>query len=268
MNILETIVEHKREEIAGRKQKVRVSALADLEFYRRTVLSLRQSLRRSVEMAVIAEIKRASPAAGILRHDLNPADLAREYSEGGAAAVSVLTDERFFSGSVADLESVRKVLSLPLLRKDFIIDEYQLHEAKAYGADAVLIIAGILDRSQLSELHDAARELGLESLVELYDERELNLLDLDRMSLVGVNNRDLRTFAVDLDRTFAIARQLASVPDITIVSESGIRDSNDLRRLLAGGVRAALIGTTLLKSPSPGEALRELLAGLKHETTH
>ncbi|HYQ87069.1 MAG TPA: indole-3-glycerol phosphate synthase TrpC [Bacteroidota bacterium] len=264
MNILETIVEHKREEIAGRKQKVRVSGLADLEFYGRTVVSLRHALRRSGGMAIIAEIKRASPAAGILRHKLDPAEVAREYSENGAAAVSVLTDERFFSGSLADLKSVRNVTSIPLLRKDFIIDEYQLHEAKAYGADAVLIIAGILDRSHLSELHDAARELGLESLVELHEAGELKLLDPDRMLLVGVNNRDLRTFAVDLDRTFTIARQLASVPEITIVSESGIRDSDDLKKLLAGGIRAALIGTTLLKSPSPGEALRELLAGLKH----
>ena len=262
MNILETIVEHKREEIAGRKKQTPVSALADLEFYGRTAVSLRRAIRRSEGMAIIAEIKRASPAAGILRHELNPAELAREYSESGAAAVSVLTDERFFSGSLADLESVRHATSVPLLRKDFIIDEYQLHEAKAYGADAVLIIAGILEKSQLSEHHDAARELGLDSLVELYEEKELNLLDLDRMTLLGVNNRDLRSFAVDLDRTFAIARHLASVPDITIVSESGIRDSDDLKKLLAGGIRAAIIGTTLLKSKSPGEALRELLAGL------
>jgi len=262
MNILETIVEHKREELAGRKQRVRVSALADTELYGRPIVSLRQSLRRTPGMAIIAEVKRASPAAGILRHNLNPADLAREYSENGAAAVSVLTDERFFSGALADLASVRLASALPLLRKDFIIDEYQLHEAKAHGADAILLIAGILDGKQLSDLYDAARDLGLEALVELYEEKELNLLDLDRMTLIGVNNRDLRSFTVDLDRTFAITRHLASVPDVTVVSESGIRNSDDLKRLLDGGVRAALVGETLLKSKSPGQALRDLLSGL------
>jgi indole-3-glycerol phosphate synthase len=173
-----------------------------------------------------------------------------------------LTDERFFSGALADLTSVRLASALPLLRKDFIIDEYQLHEAKAHGADAILLIAGILDRSQISDLYDAARNLGLEALVELYDEKELNLLDLDRMTLVGINNRDLRSFTVDLDRTFAIARHLASVPEMTIVSESGIRNSDDLKRLIDGGVHAALVGETLLKSKSPGQALRDLLAGL------
>lgn len=266
MNILETIVEHKREEIAARKRSVRISDLSESEFYARKTGSLTEALRRSKTIAIIAEFKRSSPSGGVLMNGLSPRDVALDYAANGAAAVSVLTDERFFSGTNEDLRCVREALPLPLLRKDFIVDEYQVHEAKACGADAILLIAAILDTSHLSDLHAAARELGLEALVEVYEEKEIDRLDLDRMHLIGVNNRDLKSLSVDLSRTVAMAGRFAAVKEITLVSESGIRAAGDLLKLMACGVRAALIGEFFMKSPSPGKALRELLNGVEHET--
>jgi indole-3-glycerol phosphate synthase len=266
MNILQTIVDHKREEIASRKRGVRISDLAQTEFYDRDTRSLTQALERAGKIAIIAEFKRSSPSAGILKNDQSPAGVARDYAANGAAAISVLTDERFFAGTNHDLQSVREAVDLPLLRKDFIIDEFQVHEAKSCGADAILLIAAILEKGHLADLHAAARELGLEALVELYDEKEIDLLDTGTMHLLGINNRDLRSLKVDLDRTVTMSGHFAGMREITLVSESGIREPADLLKLLACGVRSALIGEFLLKSASPGNALRELLNGVGRET--
>jgi indole-3-glycerol phosphate synthase len=266
MNILTTIVDHKLEEIAARKREVRISDLSQMEFYGRKACSITEALRRVKPIAIIAEFKRSSPSAGVMNNRLSPVDAALEYAANGAAALSVLTDERYFSGTNMDLLRTRESLLLPLLRKDFIVDEYQVHEAKACGADAILLIAAILDKPHLADLHAAARELGLECLVELYDEKEIDLLDLDRMRLIGINNRDLRSFSVNLDRTAAMAGHFAAMKEVTLVSESGIRTSSDLRKLIACGVRSALIGELFMKSPSPGKALHELLEGVENET--
>ena len=265
MNILEDIVEHKRGEIAARKRDVKVSELSERPLYGRTALPMARALRRPGGITIIAEFKRSSPSAGVLTKTLGAAAVAREYSFNGAAAVSVLTDERFFSGSLDDLASARHAVGIPLLRKDFILDEYQIHEAKASGADAVLLIAAILDRFSLSDLHAAAAGLGLEALVELYDEREIDLLDPDTMRLTGVNNRDLKSMSVDIGRTQSIAGLLSGVRGLTLVSESGIRSAGDLHRLEGYGVSAALIGEHFMKSGSPGEALRALLNGAGNE---
>jgi indole-3-glycerol phosphate synthase len=266
MNILESIVDHKREEVATHKGATRVSDLMETELYASPVRSLSAALKAAPLFGIIAEFKRSSPSAGVLNGGRSPAAAAREYASAGAAAVSVLTDERFFSGTLADLRSARGAVGIPLLRKDFIIDEYQLYEARASGADAVLLIAAILDKLQLADLHDAAIGIGLEALVELYDEREVDLLDQDRMRLVGVNNRDLRSFEVDLNRTLALAGRLRTSDEVTVVSESGIRGSEDLRTLLGWGVRAALIGELLMKSALPEKALRDLLLGVGRES--
>jgi len=260
MNILETIVAHKREEVAASKGRVKTSALSSMEFFSRKTISLVEGLRKPRPFAVIAEVKRASPTAGMIRKDADSSLLAREYESNGAAAISVLTDERFFSGVLDDLRRARQAAALPILRKDFIFDEYQLFEAKAYGADAILLIAAVLDKTRLSDLFAAARELQLECLVELYGEKELDLLDLDRMKLVGVNNRDLRTFDVDVTRSITVARLLPR--DVTVVSESGIHGAGDLRKLRSAGIKAALIGEHLMGASNPGHALRALLDDL------
>jgi indole-3-glycerol phosphate synthase len=266
MNILETIVDHKRGEVASRKRGTRISDLAQTEFYGAGTRSMTRAIAQAKTFAIIAEFKRSSPSAGTRREGPSPVEVAREYAANGAAGISVLTDERFFSGTIQDLRSVRESILLPVLRKDFIIDEFQVHEAKSCGADAVLLIAGILDKAHLADLHAAAGELGLEALVELYDEKEIDRLDLDRMRLIGINNRDLRSFEIDLGRTVTMAAHFAPVKGITLVSESGIREPSDLLKLLACGVRSALIGEHFMKSSSPGASLRELLKGVGHET--
>ncbi|MBI4546585.1 MAG: indole-3-glycerol phosphate synthase TrpC [Ignavibacteriae bacterium] len=265
MNILEKIIEHKREEVARRRQKIKISDLSDMESFERDPLSLRDALQSQKVFGIIAEIKRSSPSAGILRTNSKPVDIAQDYTENGAAAISVLTDEPFFSGTLDDLCYVRQVAQIPLLRKDFIIHEYQAFEAKAYGADALLLIAGILERTQLRDLHAAASELGLECLVELYEEKEVDKIAFDEMKLVGINNRDLRTFEVDLNRSITMAQHLPD--DITLVSESGISSPNDLQRLKQVGIKAALIGEHFMKAEQPGKELKKLLESLTNETT-
>jgi indole-3-glycerol phosphate synthase len=262
MNILDTIAEHKREEVASRKRSVKVSDLRDMEFFSRTPHDLRESLCSAPVFGIIAEIKRSSPSAGLLRKNVNPSQLAQEYVEHGASGISVLTDEQFFGGSLHDLETVRRSVTAPLLRKDFIIDPFQIAEAKSYGADAVLLIAAILEKSQLRELFDAARELRLHCLVELYEEQEIDILDFDTMKFVGINNRDLRTFRVDIDHTLQLSRHIPK--DVTLVSESGMTTSDDLVRLRDNNIKAALIGEHFMKSDSPGKALAQLLYGVKN----
>ena len=231
-----------------------------MEYFGRPTVSLRNALQ-APPFGIIAEMKRASPSAGAIRDRMDPTHVAQQFASHGAAAISVLTDERFFSGTLQDLRGVRKNVHLPLLRKEFIIDEYQVFEAKAYGADAVLLIASILEASRLNDLFFAARELQLECLVELYEGSEIDKLNLDQMNMVGINNRDLRTFTVDINRTFTISHDLPK--NITIVSESGITSSDDLKRLRAHGISAALIGEHFMKSEHPGKALRQLLDGIE-----
>ncbi len=259
MNILDRIVEEKRSEISRRKRDVPSSRLQDSPLYGRSTSDLRSSLVTAPVFGIIAEIKRSSPSAGELRTDADPAGIAEAYTAAGAAGISVLTDATFFRGSLSDLTEVRARTALPLLRKDFLIDPYQVAEAKAAGADAVLLIAAILDRGHLAELFASAFELGLQCLVELYEEKEIDILDTDRMKLIGVNNRDLRTFTIRKDHAIRVSRLLP--PDVTVVSESGVAGPADLLRLRDAGIRSALIGEYCMKADSPGGALRELLEG-------
>lgn len=253
--ILDQIVADTRALVAERKARVRLSALEDRAGFDRTPRSLADALRRD-DLAFLAEIKKASPSKGVIRADFHPADLAQTYAEHGAAALSVLTEPRHFQGSLEYLEAVRAVVDLPLLRKDFIVDPYQLVEARAYGADAVLLIAAVLERAQLHDLLQAADELGLDSLVELYDPRELDKVDVDQVRILGVNNRDLRTFEVDIDHSL---RVFASAPEgIVRVSESGLRKGTQLAHLRTHGIDAVLIGETFMRAPDPGAALARL----------
>lgn len=259
-NILDKIVAQTKEDV---KKRFRERSLASFEdealFHQRPSLSLIEAMKKEASgiVRVIAEVKKASPSKGLIRQDFNALDHAYSYQENGAAAISCLTDEPFFQGSLAYLKTIAENVNVPLLRKDFIIDPFQVAEAKAFGANAILLIAAICSASQLAELHDTATEYGLECLVELYDESEMEKLDLQKMHLIGVNNRDLRTFQVDLHRGVAM---LKSLPKETIkVSESGLSSHADLQYLYENHIHGALIGEYFMRQTDPGVALKTML---------
>jgi indole-3-glycerol phosphate synthase len=253
VDVLERIIARKKEEVAERKVRRPLTALRGLP-----APPLRDfaAAIAAPGLSIIAEIKRRSPSRGPLREDLDPRQLARSYERGGAAALSVLTDQDFFGGSDMDLLEARARVNLPVLRKDFTIDEYQIHEARSLGADAILLIVRILARSQLAELLAAAAAAGLAALVEVHDEAELETAVACGAVLVGVNNRDLSTFEVSL----APARRLRELmpPACLCVAESGIETREDVRVLESFGYDAVLIGETLMRAENPCARLREL----------
>lgn len=217
----------------------------------------RAALMASPELAVIAEIKRCSPSKGDLNRNLDPTDLATTYEKGGATCLSVLTDAEFFGGSVGDLEAARNATSLPVLRKDFTVDPRDVADVRLMGADAVLLIAAVLDPFELVELHQLGCELGLDVLVEIHDEPELEEALNAGAALVGVNQRDLSSFEVDHDRAVRVA---SAIPDSVVkVAESGIRDADDARRLAGAGYDALLVGERLVTADDPAQVLAELL---------
>jgi indole-3-glycerol phosphate synthase len=261
--ILDRIVAAKRQELERRRQEEPLAVLRErLAQAPPPTRSLAQALR-GPSLALIAEVKRASPSRGLLRADLDPKALARTYAGSGAAAISVLTEEQHFRGSLDDLRAVRAALDgrgdtrPPLLRKDFLFDAYHLHEARAYGADAVLLIAAILKPKLLARLLALARTLGLECLVEVHDEEELERALAADAQVIGINNRDLRTFAVDL----AVSERLRPlIPEgRLVVAESGIHTRADVERLRALGVNAVLIGEALVTAGDPAGKIEELL---------
>jgi indole-3-glycerol phosphate synthase len=213
---------------------------------------------RAKRPAIISEIKKASPSRGVLAEDFRPAELAASYEKGGAAAISVLTDRDFFQGSIEDLRIARAACRLPAIRKDFTIADYHVLEAAAAGADAILLIAAILDPSELRGFRELAREFAMASLVEVHDERELELALQSGAEIVGVNNRDLRTFRVSLDTSVNLAKLIPA--NVLKVSESGIFNASDIHRLMDAGFDAFLVGEHLMKSGDAVRALRELVA--------
>ncbi len=254
--ILDRIVETKWLEISHAREKSPISDLerrcADLPPCR----GFEAALRVPGEVRVIAEVKKASPSAGVIRPDFDPVAIARIYEAHGAACLSVLTDVEYFQGSLTYLTAVRMAVQLPVLRKDFVVDRYQLLEARSAGADAVLLIAEILPGNRLTELYREARELGLDVLVELHDAEQLPRVVDCGATLVGVNNRDLRTFQTRLDHTLDLLPRFPA--GVTVVSESGIRNSADVQKLRKAGVSAILVGESLMRSPDIGKALDEL----------
>ena len=224
----------------------------------------RRALERAAAgggLAVIAELKKASPSKGVLRGTFPVGRLAVELEQAGAAALSVLTEETFFQGSLANLTEASAACHLPCLRKDFIVDEYQLLEARAYNADAVLLIASVLQGGQLSQLAEKSRQLGLEVLCEVHDHRDLQLAVAAGCDIIGVNSRDLKTFRVDVETALRLG---PTIPNSALrVAESGIQSAADLRKLRAAGYHAFLIGESLMTAESPGEALKKLLAEAK-----
>jgi len=255
--ILDEIVATKRAEILAAKQRVSV---AELERQIASAPAPRDAfaaLAAAGPIRLIAEVKRASPSRGVLRANFNPVEIALTYEAHGASVLSVLTDDKYFQGSLEYLRAVRAAVNLPVLRKDFILDEYQLLEARAAGADAVLLIAECLDDCNLRALHNAAICLGMTPLVELYDPENLSRVLEAGAKLIGVNNRDLRSFHTDLEHTLRVGE---GVPDeCVLVAESGIRTRADVERLQAAGVDAILVGETLMVSPDIGAAVDQLL---------
>lgn len=257
ITILEKIVEQTREDVSKRKKHISYKGLGDLDDYERPRRDLTVALNKPDEVSVIAEIKKASPSKGIIRGDFNPQQHAIQYENAGASAISVLTDKPFFQGDLEYLKVVSRVTSLPVLRKDFIVDFYQIQEARAFGADAVLLIATITNGSQLSELHHAADEAGLTALVECYNEEDIGKVDFKQIKVYGVNNRDLNTFKVDVHRGIELLN-MAPEPIIK-VSESGLTSKADLQLLKDNGIHAALIGEHFMKQEDPGEGLKAIL---------
>jgi indole-3-glycerol phosphate synthase len=255
--IIETIVASKRREIEESRSRLSTRDLQRRLDGTPPVRDFRAALERPGTIQVIAEIKKASPSAGLLRADFDPLAIARIYARHGAAAISVLTDAPFFQGHLSDLTSVREVVSLPLLRKDFIIDGYQLLEARAAGADAVLLIAEILSYDEMKRLLHQTRELGMQALVELHDAANLQVVLDGGASMIGINNRDLHTFVTRLEHSLELAERCPA--DCCLVSESGIRNRQDVLRLDAAGFKAVLVGETLMRTPDIGSMLDDLL---------
>jgi indole-3-glycerol phosphate synthase len=259
--VLERILAQTREEVQRRKRErpleMASGARARAALDARGGHSFREALRGE-DVGVIAEFKRRSPSAGTLHDRPDLAAIVSAYERGGAVAVSVLTEGPNFAGSLEDLRTARAACGLPLLRKDFIVDEYQLHEALAAGADAVLLIVAALTPAELASLHDAARALGLDVLVEVHDRDELHGALAVGAEIVGINNRDLRDFSVEVGRTEALMDDVPA--GVTVVSESGIAAAEQLWRLREHGVQAVLVGESLMRAPDPAAALRALRA--------
>ncbi|QDS89289.1 Indole-3-glycerol phosphate synthase [Rosistilla ulvae] len=255
--ILDTIIAKKHEELAAAKRVRPIEQLEALAAAAAAPLDFHAALAATDEVRLIAEVKKASPSAGIIREDFDPVAIATTYANSGAACISVLTDESFFQGNLEFLRQIRAAVQIPLLRKDFIIDRYQLLEARAAGADCVLLIAECLSAEQLITLHRQAGELGLQTLIEFYDDENLPAVLATEGRLIGVNNRDLRTFHTDLGHTIRMRSQIPA--DRLLVGESGIRTNEDVKSLGAAGVKAILVGESLMRQSDIGQAVRTLL---------
>jgi indole-3-glycerol phosphate synthase len=261
-DILDTILAVKRDEVAAAKRRMSEADVRAMARLQPKPLGFARALRERIEQglpAVIAEIKRASPSKGVIRKDFDAAQLAVSYAKGGATCISVLTDEQFFRGSRGDLVRARAACTLPILRKEFIIDDYQVIESRALGADCILLIVAALPAEQMRALAQLARQLGMAVLVEVHDKAELvTALTIDD-ALIGINNRDLRTFKTDISTSVALAAGIDA--SRLLISESGIHHKADLAMLAAAGIHAYLIGEAFMIEEDPGLALKKLVAG-------
>ena len=259
MNQLDVIIESTKETV---KKSISYRSIASLEedFEKYNKRGFEDAIMSRVfekETAIIAEIKKASPSKGLIREDFEPKKIAKEYEEGGATCLSILTDEPFFQGKLEYLDSVRSSCELPILRKDFMIDLYQIYETKAYGGDCILLIVAALDIIQLKDFSQLARELNLDILIEVHSEEELNEALSINSKLIGINNRDLTTFEVDKNLAIKLARQIPK--DVIVVSESGISSREDILSSKEQGIHSFLIGESFMRKPNPGKALKDIL---------
>lgn len=257
MSILETIAEKKREDLVEAKSRLPFAKLLAQAEGVTVRGGFGEALQRE-GLQVIAEFKRASPSKGIIRPDLTPVEVAKSYEQYGAAAMSVLTEEHYFKGSTNDLRAVRAAVKLPILRKDFIVDGYQIAEARLIGADAILLIVALLEKSELAEYLAMAQSLGLAVLTEVHNARELETALEIGSPIIGINNRNLHTFETSLNVTAELAKEVPA--EVTLVSESGIHNRQDIEKVASFSVQAVLIGESLMRQSVPGEKLKELLS--------
>lgn len=269
-DILQNIIENKRVEVDRQKQAVSLGTMLALGYERidRPTVSMRASLEASPS-GIIAEFKRKSPSKGWLHPKASVCEVVPAYESAGAAACSVLTDGEFFGGALGDLQTARGLVRLPLLRKDFIIDPYQIYQAKVMGADAILLIAAVLTPGECAGLAELAHSLGLEVLLEVHSEEELNHLNHD-VDMLGVNNRNLGSFHTDVENSFRLAEKMQAIGEQKdmnplLISESGLKDAAMLQRLRAAGFRGFLIGETFMRGEHPGEVLKELINDITHD---
>ncbi len=259
-NFLENILTHKKNEVEARQSQISEQELKEQMKSVQPPISFAEALSKD-GLAVIAEIKKASPSAGVIRANFDPVQIAQSYVQAGANALSILTDEQFFQGSLQYIEQVRAFVPGPILRKDFIIDPYQILETRASGADALLLIVAALEQERLYSLLNKTHELGLEALVETHSADELNIAVGAGAKIIGINNRNLETFRIDLATTEQIA---PLAPEGTVlVGESGLHTQADIQRMIRAGVDAVLVGTHFMKDPEPGIALQELMLAAK-----
>ena len=254
--ILTTIAEHVRGVVEQRWREMPLEALRDRPLFGLPTRGFARSIA-GTQRRIIAEVKKASPSKGLIRADFDPVSIARDYAAHGASAISVLTEERFFQGSLRYLEEIHAAVAVPLLRKDFILDPYQLIEAKSYGADAVLLIAALLDPRRMADLRAQAGALGLDTVIEVHTENEVAAVVEAGAQVIGINNRDLKTFAVDLGTTERLVPLLP--PGVPVLCESGIESLEQIRRVERCGVHVFLIGESLMRAAQPGKKLVELL---------
>ena len=254
--MLNKIITQKKEEVELRKKSMPLSSLKEIITQRQMPLDFALALSGD-HTRLIAEVKRASPSRGILRPDFNPVELAKSYALGGAAAISVLTESNYFDGSIDHLAAIKENTTLPLLRKDFIFDPYQVYESRAYGADALLLIVAILSQEQLVELLQLSHSLELSCLVEVHDQAEVERALLSHAKIIGINNRNLNTFTVDINTTNQLHPLIP--PERIVVSESGIRSQEDIEKLKEWGVNAVLVGEALITAADIHGKMRELI---------
>lgn len=258
MNILDKIVLRKRQEVQAAMEKVSLAELEQYPLFNRSCYSLRESVLDSNKKGIIAEYKRASPSKGLINGTSSVQEVVKGYQDAGASAISVLTDADFFQGSLQDLTEAREVLQIPLLRKEFIVDKYQIAEAKAYGADIILLIAACLSTLEIRDFSKYAKSLGLNVLLEVHNEEELNRSIFPSIDAIGVNNRNLKDFSVSLDHSYSLVNKIPN--DYIKVSESGISDPQTIKDLKKAGFHAFLIGENFMKTENPAQSIQEFVA--------
>jgi indole-3-glycerol phosphate synthase len=263
-NILDEIVSVKRDEIVKLRKEFTLSRFKDSEFFEKSKFSLIDTIKASEDISIIAEIKKASPSKGIIRDDFNPLKIAEIYTENGASAISILTDVNFFKGSIKYLNDAAKEKALPLLRKDFILDEFQIYEAKSNGADAVLLISEILSANQIQELTHVAKEADLEVLLELHSEEQLSKINFGLNNLIGINNRNLNDFSVAVDTTVEIKKLLPQ--NVQVISESGINGEEEINLLKEEKVNGVLIGEHFMRAKNISDSLKQMYEWCRYES--
>jgi len=256
MDILGKIVSYKKKKVAEKKEKIPLAKLKDRIDILPPARDFKGAISLPGKISLICEIKKASPSSGLICKEFHPKKIARTYEKNGAGAISVLTEDKYFQGDILHLFSVKQIVNIPILRKDFIIDEYQLYESRAFGADALLLIASLLDAKQISQFLKITRSLGMEALLEVHDEEDLEKVLSTPAEIIGINNRNLKDFTVDLNVTKNLRKKIPQ--EKIVVSESGIKTRDDVLLLKNTGINAILIGQVLLESEDIGKKLEEL----------